>query len=86
MALSSNKYALIALRLERILAQTAAPKHPEWPGYNIFCKVTQNPRFLKKCQGGTNGNFSKIVQKVALVLKAQKHCGANNIPFYLVRT
>ena len=52
---------------------------PEWPSYGNFCKVTQNPHFLKKCKGGTKGNFSKIAQKVALVLKAQKHSGANGI-------
>ena len=28
-----------------------------------FCKVTENLYFLKKCKGGTNGNFSKIAQK-----------------------
>ena len=60
MALSSNKYAFIAPRLERILAQTAAPKVPEWPSYGNLGKVTQNPHFLKKCKGGTKGNFSKI--------------------------
>ena len=59
--------------LETILAQTAALKVPEWPSYGNFRKVTQNPHFLKKCKGGTKGNFSKIAQKVALVWKAQKH-------------
>ena len=59
---------------------------PEWPSYCNFRKVTQNPHFLKKCKGGTKGNFSKIAQKVALVWKAQKHSGANNIIFYLVCT
>ena len=73
-------------RLEKILAQTAAPKVPEWPSYGNFRKVTQNPHFLKKCKGGTKGNFSKIAQKVALVWKAQKHSGANNIILYLVCT
>ena len=73
-------------RLEKILAQTAAPKVPEWPSYCNFRKVTQNPHFLKKCKGGTKGNFSKIAQKVALVWKAQKHSGANNIILYLVCT
>ena len=67
MALSSYKYALIAPRLEKILAQTAAPKVPEWPSYGNFCEVIHNPHFLKKCKGGTKGNFSKIVQKVNLV-------------------
>ena len=52
---------------------------PEWPSYCNFCKVTQNPHFLKKCKGGTKGNFSKIAQKLALVWKAQKHSGANGI-------
>ena len=52
---------------------------PEWPSYCNFCKVTQNPHFLKKCKGGTKENFSKIAQKVALVWKAQKHSGANGI-------
>ena len=70
-------------RLERILAQTAAPKVPEWPSYNTFCKVTQNPNLLKKFKSGTEGNFSKIAQKRALVWKAQRHSGANNIIFYL---
>ena len=66
MALSSNQYALKVQRLDKILAHKAAPKVPEWPSYNNFCKVTQNPHFLKKCKGGTKGNFSKIAQKVAL--------------------
>ena len=71
-------------RLEKIEAKTAAPKVPEWPSYGNFRKVTQKPHFLKKCKGGTKGNFSKIAQKVALVWKAQKHSGANNIILYLV--
>ena len=66
-------------RLEKIFAQKTAPKLPEWPSYGNLGKVTQNPHFLKKCKGGTKGNFSKIAQKVALVWKAQKHSGANGI-------
>ena len=62
-----------------ILAQTAAPKMPEWPSYNNFCNVTQNLHFLKKCKRGTKGNFSKIAQKDALAEKAKKHCGTNAI-------
>ena len=65
------------LRLEKILAQTAALKEPEWPSYGNSRKVTQNPHFLKKCKGGTKENFSKIAQKGALALKAQKHSGAS---------
>ena len=66
MALSSNLYAFKVQTLENILAQTAAPKVPEWPSYGNFRKVTQDPHFLKKCKGGTKGNFSKIAQKAAL--------------------
>ena len=79
MVISFKKYALNAQRLEMILAQTAAPKVPEWPSYGNFRKVTQNPHFLKKCKGGTKGNLSKNAQKLSLVWKAQKHSGANAI-------
>ena len=79
MALSYNFYPLKVQRLKKIKAQTAAPKVPEWPSYANFCKVTQNPHFLKKCKGGTKGKFSKIAKKVAFALKAQRHCGANGI-------
>ena len=65
--------------MEKILAQKAVPKGPEWPSYGNLGKVTQNPHFLKKCKGGTKGNFSKIAQKDALAEKAQKHSGANGI-------
>ena len=67
MALSPNYYALKVQRLETIVAQKAAPKVPESQTYGNFYKVTLNPYFLKKCKGGTKKNFSKIVQKVALV-------------------
>ena len=50
-----------------ILAKKAAPKVPEQPSYGNFGKVTQNPHFLKKCKGGTKGNFSKIAQKEAIL-------------------
>ena len=67
MSLSSKLHPLIIQRLKKILAQKAAPKLPEWPSYGNFCKVTQNPHFLKKCKGRTKANFSNIAQKVALV-------------------
>ena len=79
MALSSNLYAFKVQTLENILAQTAAPKVPEWPSYGNFGKVSQNPHFLKKCKGGIKRNFEKIGQKDALAEKAQKHSGANGI-------
>ena len=79
MALSSILYALEGQRLEKILAQKADPKVPEWLSYSNSRKVTQNPHFLKKCKGGTKENLSKIAQKVALASKGQKHSGANGI-------
>ena len=79
MALSCNYNALIVQRLEKILAQKAAPKRPEWRSYGNLGQVTQNPHFLKKCKGGTKGNLSKIAFKVVFVWKAQKHSGANGI-------
>ena len=69
-------------KVKKSLAQKAAPKLPEWPNYGNFRTVTQDSLFLKKCKGGTKGNFSKIAQKVALVWKAQKHSHANNIILY----
>ena len=44
-----------------------------------FLQGHQNPHFLKKCKGGSKGNFLKIVQKDALDEKAQKHAGASGI-------
>ena len=86
MELSSNLHALKVQRLDKILNQTAAPKVLEWPTYGIFRKVTQDPHFLKKCKGGTKGNFSKIAQKVVFGWKAQKHSGADGIIPELVCT
>ena len=79
MALSSNLNKFKVQTLENILAQTAAPNVTKWPSYGNFREVIQNPHFLKKCKGGTKGNFSKIAQNVAHVWKAQKHSGANGI-------
>ena len=79
MWLSLFYYELKSQTLEKILAQTAAPKVPEWPRFGNFCKVTQNPHFLKKCKGRTKGKFWKIAKKVALVWKAQKNSGINVI-------
>ena len=53
--------------MEKILAQKAVSKRPEWPSYGNLGKVTQNPHFLKMFKEGTKGNFSKIARKLALV-------------------
>ena len=44
-ALSFYQYALKVQRLEKILAQNASPKVPEWPSYGNFCQVTQTRNF-----------------------------------------
>ena len=77
--LSSILYALKVQRPENILVQKADAKVPEWLSYRNSRKVTQNPHFLKKCKAGTKANFSKIVQKDALDLKAQKHSRPDRI-------
>ena len=63
MALSRNQYALKVQRLEKIVAQKAAPKVPEWPSYGHFCEVIQNPHFLKKGTGGSRKIFQKSSKK-----------------------
>ena len=72
MALSSYKYALIAPRLEKILAQNAAPKVPEWQSYGKFRKVTLNPHFSEKEERGHQGKFFKNRQKSSPFLKRPK--------------
>ena len=61
------------------MAQKAAPKRPEWPSYGNFPKVTQNPHFLKKCEGGPIQIYENSPKKDALALKAQKHSRPNHI-------
>ena len=72
MALSSYKYALIAPRLETILAQNAAPKLPEWQSYGKFGKVTLNQHFSEKEERGDQGKFFKNRQKNSPCLKGPK--------------
>ena len=66
------------------MAQTAAPKVPEWPSYGNFLKVTQQPHFLKKCKRGLREIFLKIAQKDGLPGKAKTYTGTNGIILYLV--
>ena len=47
-------------RIEKILAQKAAPKILEWASYGNFGKVTQNTHFQKK---KTKGGPREIFQK-----------------------
>ena len=72
MTLSSYKYALIAPRLEKIMAQNAAPKVPEWQSYGKFRKVTLNPHFSEKVERGDQGKFFKNRPKSSPRLKGPK--------------
>ena len=72
MALSFYKYALIASRLETILAQNAAPKVPEWQSYGKFRTVTLNQHFSEKEERGDQGKFFKNRQKSSPCLKGPK--------------
>ena len=72
MALSSNSLVLKAQRLEKILGQKSGSKSTRMAKLWQFSQGHPNPAFFKKCERGTKGTFSKIVQKVALVRKAQK--------------
>ena len=77
-------YPLISMYLKckdwkRFWRKKRLQRVPEWPSYGNFCKVTQNPHFLKKCKGGPRENFSKIAQKVPLASKGQEHSGENVI-------
>ena len=65
-------YPVISMHLKckdwkRFWRKKRLQKVPQWPSYCNFCKVTQKPHFLKKCKGGTTGNFSIIPQKVTIV-------------------
>ena len=72
MALSSYKYALIAPRLEMILAQNVSPKVQKWQSYGKFRKVTLNPHFSEKVERGDQGKFFKNRPKSSLRLKGLK--------------
>ena len=61
-------YTLISMQLQgkdwkRFWGKKAAPKVPEWPSYGTFCKVTQNPYFIKKAKGGPWEIFQKSPKK-----------------------
>ena len=43
-------------RLDKTLAQAAAPKLPEWPNYGNFRKFTQKEALVWKAQQHPGGN------------------------------
>ena len=59
MALSSNLYALKLQRLEKILAQTAAPKVPNGQVMAYFARSPKTRNFWKSAKGGPK----EILQK-----------------------
>ena len=57
------EYTYSAKTEEDFRAKKEVQKRPNGQVIAIFCKVTQNPYFLKKCKGGTKIKFSKIAKK-----------------------
>ena len=72
MALSSNLYAFKVQTLENILAQTAAPKVPEWPSYGNFSRGHSKPAFSEKVRRADQGKFFKNSLKSKPRLKGRK--------------
>ena len=72
MALSSNLYAFKVQTLQNILAQTVAPKVPEWPSYGNFWRGHSKPAFSEKVQRGDQGKFFKNRPKSSHRLKGLK--------------
>ena len=52
-----------------ILAQTTAPKIPEWPSDGNFLQGHLEPAFSEKVQRGDQMNFSKNRNKGSILLK-----------------
>ena len=57
-------------RLEKILAQKAAPKSARMAKLLQFLQGQPKPAFPEKVQRGTKETFSNIAQKVAIVWEA----------------
>ena len=55
-----------------ILAQTTAPKVPEWPSDGNFLQVHPKPAFSEKVQKADEGKFLKNRLKRSLRLKGPK--------------
>ena len=72
MALSSYKYALIAPRLEKILAQKAASKSARMAKLLQFLQGHPKPAFSEKVQRGDQGKFFKNRPKSSPCLKGPK--------------
>ena len=71
-ALSSNYYALKVQRLEKILAQTAAPNSARMAKSLRFSQGHPKPAFSEKVQKGDQGKFFKNRLKSSPCLKGPK--------------
>ena len=71
-ALSSNQYALNMQRLEKILAQKAAPKSARMAKLLQFLQGYPKPAFSEKVQRGDQGKFFKNRPKSSPRLKGPK--------------
>ena len=66
-------------RLEKILAQKAAPKSARMAKLLQFLQGHPKPAFSEKVQREDQGKLFKIPQKVAFALEAHKHSRASGI-------
>ena len=69
MALSSNQYAVKLQKLEKILAETAAPKVPEWPKLWQYSQRHPKPAFPETVQRLDQGKFFQTRPKSIPPLK-----------------
>ena len=72
MQLSSNKYATIVQRLDKILKQTAAPNSARMAKSLIFSQGHPKPVFSEKVQREDQGKFFKNRPKSSPRLKGPK--------------
>ena len=59
----ANLYALKVQILEKVLAQNAALKVPEWPSYSIFSRSPKTRIFCKSANGGPRQIGQKLLKK-----------------------
>ena len=69
MALSSNQYAVKLQKLEKILAETAAPKVPEWPKLWQYSQRHPKPAVPETVQRLDQGKFFQTRPKSIPPLK-----------------
>ena len=80
MALSSNLYALKLQRLEKILAQTAAPKVPNGQVMAYFARSPKTRDFWKSAKGGPKEILQKSPESSHRLKGPKARCRKWNYP------